>query len=309
MSYKIREILRLICILAAIALLGYSLTGCALSSSQLRHSNSFYSALEDIDNQILTLNKAVATVEFERKKLNPAGYTNDSTMINELVDSYQKYHRQIYSSDTLFQAAGTFGSYIGGFQNCLPKPRQSQGSDKKVLKAVEDFSSYLPFGIGLTVFNTVYDIFHYIVSAVKVPVYRKRVRSYITKGENLVPEKSEILLKYSNQAISILDEEMVKLKNDYASFLSSQRENKTSFDYYSLYNPVFLKQYQLAYSAKELSLTLSVLLPQVSDNYKYLFSETRERKRLRGGIPGFVKMNYNIQKTQQQSAAVNEAMK
>lgn len=309
MIHKIRNILRLMCILAVVALLAYSLTGCALSSSQLRNSNSFYSALEDIDNQILTLNKAVATVKFEREKLYPSGYSNDSTMINELVDSYQAYHKQIYASDTLFQASCTFGSYISGFRNCLPKPRQGKGSDKKVLRAVEDFSSYLPFGIGLTVYKTLYDFFHYIVTAIKIPVHRKKVKAYITKGENLVPEKSKILLEYSGQTISILDEEMIKLKNDYASFLSSQIENKTSFDYYSLYNPVFLKQYQLAYSARELSLTLSVLLPQVSENYRYLFSETRERKRFKSGIPGFIKMSNDIQKASMQSAAVNEAMK
>ncbi len=283
---------------------------CVLTGSQVKVTKNFYSSVDEVDRQCRTLNEASSTVTYERRLLSPENYSNDSNIVKELVDNYEIYSKEVSSIDSFTISVNALGSYFNNFSSLLPLQKSSpQVYDRKVLSAIENFSSYLPFGIGLTIYKTLYDLVSYTARFIKIPHSRKKMKKYIIKGENLVAGNSEYIIQELQETSRKLETEKELMKQNYLKFLNDQKVNKSPYDYYQTYNPVFLKKYHLASSALELSNALIELIPEVRNAYAALYAETQERKRIKNEIPGFSEMYSGIGKASRQYVIVNEALK
>jgi len=82
-------------------------------------------------------------------------------MVNELVANYEENVIAQYKKDSIDNAINKIGNYFNSYVSLLPKSSENKGTNRRVLAAIEDYSSYLPFGIGLTIYKTVYDVINY----------------------------------------------------------------------------------------------------------------------------------------------------
>lgn len=286
------------------------LQSCALTNSQVKITKQFYNSVGDIGRQCKVLNESANKVTFERRLLSSESYTADSNIVSELVENYEIYYDEVSSIDSFNLSVCQLETYLNGFSKLLPVQKSNAPNyERKVLSAVENFSSYLPFGIGLTIYKTIYDLVSYTARFIKVPHTRKIMKKHIMKGENLVAEDTELILKELLVTSKKLEKEKELIKLNYLQFLKNQKENKSPFDYYQIYNPIFLKKYHLAFTSLELSNALILLIPEVKKAYETLYSETKERKRIKNEFSEFSKMFSAIESTSRHALIVNEALK
>lgn len=282
---------------------------CALTNSQFKAAKQFYSTVNNIDKQFNTFREASFKVAYERRLLNPVTYSNDSIMLNELVSNYEENVIAQYKKDSISNSINTIGSYFNGYVSLLPKPSENKGTNRRVLSAIEDYSSYLPFGIGLTIYKTIYDIVNYTARFIKIPQQRKRFRNLINDGEKLVPENLNIISKEFSKISLKLDSEKILLKQNYLLFLQAQKINKNPYDYYSIYNINFLKNYNLAVLTAELDKSLLESISKINVSYTALYNETRNRKRFKNDTLGLSQLNSKIAKSKFYYSKVEAAIK
>lgn len=284
--------------------------GCVLTGSQVRITKNFFSSVKDVSKQCKVLPDASITVTYERKLLYPETYSNDSILVKELVENYESYSKEITSNDSFKIKVNDIGRYFHDFTYLLPKQESgNQVYDRKALSAIENFSSYLPFGLGLTIYKTLYDLVSYTARFIKVPHSRKKIKNYIINGETKVPENLDFICKELQTISKKLETEKKLVKLNYSKFLSEQKLNKTPIDYYKIYNPVFLEKYHLASSSSELSNSLIILIPEIKKAYIALYNETSERKKIKNGIPEISKMLSVLTISSRHFVIVNDAMK
>ena len=291
-----------------IFLISLSFQSCVLTNSQVKLTKRYYSNLNDIDAYCNTLKEVSSQIEYERKLLYPETYTNDSIMVEELEAIYNTYSDEISHSDSTIQRINVLGNYFHDFSVFLPKQKATtQGYDRRVLSAIENFSSYLPFGIGLTVYKTLYDIVSYTTRFFKIPHTRKKMKEYISRGEFLVPE-NVLSIKQDFVAISKkLDAEKVLIKENYRKLLNDQKTEKESMDYYQKYNPIFLEKYHLVSSCKDLSEDIILFLSNLAVTHRLLVDETRKRKKIKSDLPGMNEFYSSLANTRKHFSTVSEA--
>lgn len=287
----------------------FFIQSCALTNSQYKAAKQFYGSVKDFDNQCNSLLEASTKITYERRLLYPVTFSNDSLMVNELISNYENKTNHLYNSDSLNNSINSIGNYFNSYISLLPKSSENKSTNRRVLSAIEDYSSYLPFGIGLTIYKTIYDAVNYTARFIKIPHQRKKIKIYIGKGEKLVPVNLNIISKEFTKATLMLDSEKVLIKQNYLLFLQAQKVNKNPNDYYSVYNVTFLKNYNLAVLTSEMNKNLLESINNINISYTLLFNETRNRKRFKTDIIGLSQMNINLSKTKLLKVKVEEAMK
>lgn len=292
-----------------LSLCTYLFQGCALTNSQYKTSKQFYSSLKDFDKQCKTLEESSLKIVYERKILFPKTYSNDSVMVNELVTDCEENFIAQYKQDSITIAISQITNYFNIYPTLLPKSSETKGTNRRALSAIEDYSSYLPFGIGLAVYKTVYDAVDYTGRFFKIPHQRKKIKKYITNGERLVPENLAIISKEFLTISSLLENEKTLIKQNYLLFLQNQSINKNPYDYYSVYNVGFLKNYNLALMTLEMSKNMTESVKSITNSYAHLFSETRTRKRFKSDVIGLLPLNTHLGKSKFVSDKVDKAMK
>ncbi len=283
--------------LAILLFVLFIIQSCALTNSQFKTAKQFYSSVNNFDKQCTTLKEASFKVSYERRLLFPVTYSNDSTMVNELISNYEENISSQYKKDSLDIAINSIGNYFNSYVSLLPKPSENKGTNRRVLAAIEDYSSYLPFGIGLTIYKTIYDVVNYTARFIKIPHQRKKFKNFIGKGEKLVPDNLNIISKEFSKISTKLDSEKVLVKNNYILFLKAQKVNKTPYDYYSVYNVNFLKNYNLSVLTSEMSKNMIESINKINNSYTILYNETRNRKRFKNDVIGLSQMNSQLSKT------------
>jgi len=253
---------------------------CSITNSQFKTTKQYFLSLKDIDkkcNNVYSLNTKII---YDRKILYPKTFSNDSIMINELIEALSVRNENALSNDSFKISVNKIKNYINSFDQFLSKPSESKQSNRRVLNAFEDYSSYLPFGIGLTIYKTIYDISNYSIRLVKIPHQRNKIKKYIKNGNNYFPSNCLITITELNKISSSLDTEKILLKNNYLKFLSEQKINRSPFDYYNNYNNIFLKQYNTIVLTQKLSDALIVLLSSSQKSFKTLFNNIQKRNKL-----------------------------
>ncbi len=279
-------------------------TSCVITKTQYRQASDYFQSLSNMTSYCTHVTQALNTVQYQREMMTSSLSTNDSVMIENLSVLYEKFYSSTFITDSFKQAASIFENYINGFAYCIPKPKQTTTSSTKKLKAVEDFSSYIPLGIGLTIYKTVYDFSYYTINAVRVPFYRKRVKDYILKGKDYLPDRLKNITKQCLWYSDLFDNELLLLKEDYRQFLKLQKD-LSSYELYSVYNPIFQKQYRLVYTAKEFSKTLSEIFPLIDTTYTFLYNNVEKRNHLKE-IPRFNELQNKLTKAHGEYTIVKE---
>lgn len=286
------------------------LQSCVITGSQVKATKSFYASVKELDKQCKTIKEATSTVSYERKLLYPESYFNDSVIVNQLVDNYEIYSKEINSTDSFAVCVNTLGGYFDKFSSLLPKEKTNpQISERKVLNAIENFSSYLPFGIGLTIYQTLYDLVSYTARFMKIPHKRKQMKKFILEGKNIVDKNSEYIVMELKETSKKLENEKVSIKENYLKFLNEQKVNKTPNDYYQIYNPIFLKKYHLASTTLDLTNSLIELIPDMQKAYEALYNNLQERNRLKNDIPELSKMYTESGISSRRYVILNDALK
>jgi len=279
---------------------------CALTNSQYKVAKQFYNSVNNFDKQCYTIKESSSKVTYERRRLFPITYNNDSIMLNELVSNYDENVIAQYKKDSLDIAINLIGNYFNSYITLLPKPSENKGTNRRVLAAIEDYSSYLPFGIGLTIYKTIYDVVNYTARFIKIPHQRKKFKDLIGKGEKLVPENLDYLSKEFSKISLKLDSEKVLIKENYLMFLHNQQVNKSPYDYYSEYNVIFLQKYNLAALTSEMTKSMIDAIGKINATYLTIYNETHYRKRFK---TVFSETNQQLLKTARYNVSVREAMK
>lgn len=263
-----------------------ALNGCVITRTQVKATKSFFSSVQELDKQCKLATEASKIVEYQRRLIYPVSFSDDSLMIEELTGNYEKLFSDDSLSEKISSEIASLGNYINGFNSMLPKIQQpAKVYDRGVLLAIENFSSYLPFGVGITIYKTLYDLISYTGSFIKIPRTRKLIRNYVDKGEGVIILKLPATENYLKDISAKLESEKKLIKSNYLLFLSEQNVNKSPYDYYRSYNKNFMGKYHLASSVLELTNELIVLLPEVRNCYSVLLSYNKERNRLKGGLP------------------------
>ena len=289
-------------------LTAYLFQSCVLTNSQVRIARQYYSNLNQVETYCNTLRHAECQVEYERRQLYPESYSKDSLMVEELINNFQNYKIQSSKQDSFSIYVSKLGTYLNSCSVILPrKSSVTPVKDRRVLVAIEDYSSYLPFGIGLTIYKTIYDIVNYSVSLVRIPHTRKKMKEYILHGQEFLPSSNTFITKELNVILNHLENEKILIRQNYLKLITDQAGN-TPMDFYQVYNPIFLKKYNLAFTSKELASDLSSIIPEITRTYASLNAEMQKRKRIKKEMSGMSELNCLIAKSKKHFDSVSSSL-
>lgn len=181
----------------------------------------------------------MAQAELYSSQLFPGSYSANNLMIDSLVISFQNFEQQIIMDSLLNEELLKLDLHINEYFLLVP-------NGFKALKLLENTSVAVGnfFGVGNVVSSAFVNAKDYKIT----PKKAKKLIKHIEKGSPIAKESSLEIDKYLEIIINTdIPKEKESLKNRYISFLKGLREKSDSYEYYSKYNTIFIKNYKRIY--------------------------------------------------------------
>lgn len=260
-------------ILAGLFLI-YILTSCSsLSKTQIAVCNNYFDQLKDYNQSIGQLNKKIADVKFENKLLVAA--TSDSLLNSMLVldSALYTYQDNLTMPFELRKAFIEINSYINGYSF-----KSSYNTD--FLINLKQFMSYVPFDLGLIVFEIIYSGRKILIK----PNVGKKIRKHIESGNSVIPQSCETVTRYAK---AFKDDMLIQksISHDaFRQFVEQLNKKPDSYDRFSIHNPVYLQTSgNIVYSLQATEHLLEAT-NALDSLHRKLYDVTRKRTKIRGQV-------------------------
>ncbi len=266
-----------------------------LSRSQLKTIDRYYTNIENYGLYYRTLQRNLADIRYNRKLLYPKSYSSDTIMVSSLKQAYNEFQSDLKGFDKNINTINQIDSYLKEYKGYVAPPKKIS-NENEYTKKIKDFSSYIPFGIGTSVYEIVFEIVIYTKEFITKPFKVKNIKRYVFKGENFIEKDIIILKKYADSVYTIINLEDSLLGKDYLVFLLNLRDKPDSYEYYAKYNPIFLDQYDKLYQTKKLTEELKLTSIPMIHTYQTLLNITSKRHKIKQNLPASDTLFYHIMK-------------
>ena len=256
---------------------GILMSNCSpLTKTQSKAVNQYFQTIANYSEYSIELNKSTAKIRLDRLQLYPETYDIDSIMIEALVKSFESYQKEMRLDPELDSSLSRLDSYIKDYFLLTP-------NGFRVIKLLSGGSSLIGsyFGLG----NLINSAFNYGKEANLLPSNAKKVKKHIMNGQTLIDESTKVIRQFADQIlITTLNRENIYIRDNYRKFLNDLRGQPDSYDYYSVYNAIFIRHFEIIYNTKVLANQLIESTEAISQTHHALVLETAKRQKLKSGM-------------------------
>ena len=247
-----------------------------LTKTQSKAVNQYFQTIANYSEYSIELNKSTAKIRLDRLQLYPETYDIDSIMIEALVKSFESYQKEMRLDPELDSSLSRLDSYIKDYFLLTP-------NGFRVIKLLSGGSSLIGsyFGLG----NLINSAFNYGKEANLLPSNAKKVKKHVMNGQTLIDESTKVIRQFADQIlITTLNRENIYIRDNYRKFLNDLRGQPDSYDYYSVYNAIFIRHFEIIYNTKVLANQLIESTEAISQTHHALVLETAKRQKLKSGM-------------------------
>ena len=252
-------------------------TACSpLTKTQLKSVNQYYQTLGPFPSYYRELQKYTANIKLNRLLLYPESYKVDSVMIESLVKSFENYSKDMIIFGKTDSAIITLDNYIRDYFLLLP-------NGFRLIKIITSGTSAIGkyFGIG--------DVMQSVMPQKGVYISKTRARKikeYIRNGNSLVTECTDLMKSYSGSLFrNNLSNENIYIRENYKKFLADLKDKPGSYEYYAVYNKIFINHFQTIYNTQLYVKQLKKVIDNIKLAQFALNELTDSRENLKQGIP------------------------
>ena len=247
-----------------------------LTKTQSKAVNQYFQTIANYSEYSIELNKSTAKIRLDRLQLYPETYDIDSIMIEALVKSFESYQKEMRLDPELDSSLSRLDSYIKDYFLLTP-------NGFRVIKLLSGGSSLIGsyFGLG----NLINSAFNYGKEANLLPSNAKKVKKHVMNGQTLIDESTKVIRQFADQIlITTLNRENIYIRDNYRKFLNDLRGQPDSYDYYSVYNAIFIRHFEIIYNTKVLANQLIESTEAISQTHHAMVLETAKRQKLKSGM-------------------------
>ncbi|MCK4661450.1 MAG: hypothetical protein KAT68_01185 [Bacteroidales bacterium] len=252
----------------------FSQSGCSLTKTQINTCNRYFDELNNFYGYANEINEHTANVKFNRQKL--IASSDSIIYILDILDSaITNYQDDVSMPFELRKSLMSINSYVAGYSF-----KSSYNTD--FLRSFKRFLiDYVPFGIGDIIFEIVYSTRKIIIK----PNVGKKIKKHIVAGNETIEENTKIIITHSNQYIKALETEKKLIKSAYKDFDTKLRNKPDSWDNYSKYNPIFIKDFSELYYTIQMAQHLKNACENLEAAQISLSKATEKRRKIKKQIP------------------------
>jgi hypothetical protein len=256
---------------------GILISGCSpLTKTQSKAVNQYFQTIANYPEYSEDLNQSTAKIRLNRLQLYPETYDIDTVMIEALVKSFESYQQEMKLKPELDTSLRRLDSYIKDFFLLTP-------NGFRFIRLLSGGSSLIGsyFGLG----NMVSSAFSYSKEANLLPSNARKVKKHITKGEKIIDESAEVIRHFAEEVLTTtLNKENIYIRDNYRKFLNDLKGKPDSYDYYSVYNTIFIRHFEIIYNTKVLARQLIESTEAIRKTHHSLVIETAHRQKLKSDL-------------------------
>jgi uncharacterized protein YceK len=256
---------------------GIVMSGCSpLTKTQSKAVNHYFQTIGNYADYTRELNKTKAKIRLNRLQLYPESYDIDTLMIEALVKSFESYQKEMKLNPELDSALDRLDNYVNDYFLLTP-------NGFRVIKILSGGSSLIGsyFGLG----NLINSAFNYGKEVNLLPSNAKKVKKHIGNGRKVIDESADVIRQFAEDVLlNILNRENIYIRENYRKFLGDLKGKPDSYDYYSIYNTIFIRHFEIIYNTKVLANQLMESTEAIRQTHNALIHETAKRQRLRSGM-------------------------
>lgn len=252
-------------------------TGCSpLTKTQTKAVNQYFQTIVNYSDYSIWLNKSAAKIKLDRLQLYPESYDTDTVMIEALVKSFETYQKEMKLTQGMDSALDQLNKYIKDYFLLTP-------NGFRILKLLSGGSSLIGsyFGLG----NLINSAFNYGRETNLLPSNAKKVKKHIVNGQAVIDGSTEIIRNFAEGMLwKTLSQENIYIRENYRKFLDGLRDKPDSYDYYSMYNTIFIRHFEFIYNTRVLASQIIESTESITRAQRALIQETDKRHRLKSGV-------------------------
>ncbi len=267
---------------------GLFMAGCSpLTKTQSKAVNQYFQTIANYPEYSKELNRSTAKIRLNRLQLYPETYDIDTVMIEALVRSFESYQKEMKLKPELDSSLSRLDSYIKEYFLLTP-------NGFRFIKLVSGGSSLIGsyFGLG----GLISSAFSYGKEANLLPSNAKKVKKHIMEGQAIVDESTIVIRQFADQILNTtLNRENTYIRDNYRRFLKDLKGNPDSYDYYSVYNAIFIRHFEIIYNTKVLATQLIASTEEIRKTHQTLVLQTTHRDKLKSGIADIQELYLSVE--------------
>lgn len=285
--------MKLVWLLIVSMILYVGFTSCSpITKTQKKAVGDYFQTIARFPEYPKELKHYSSKIRMNRTHIFPQTYNSDSLMIETLVKSYELFQDENQLRNSLDTSLNNMDQYITKYYSMTP---DGFWLYKTLSSGTSLFGKFLGFG------NVANQVSRQADQNNLIKVGGKKIKKHIINGESTIRHTADRINHYAD---SILNHKLKKedkyLKKNYRKFLHNLRTQPDAYEYYSIYNEIFMRNFRLLHHTKKLARQLKKGASQVIQTHQKLKEQINERRKLTRDIPELYdllhRMN-NLQKT------------
>lgn len=198
-------------------------------------------------------------------------------MIETLMSSYEHFQRESQVSESLDSSLKIMEQYITNYYSMTPNGFWFY---KMLSSGTSIVDRFLGFG-GLMDKATMDAGRNDLIK-----VGGKKIRNHILNGQEQVYQSASQIENFADSILHYaLKSEDELLKENYHKFLEMLRKKPDAYEYYAVYNEIFMNDFRLLHHTKKLARQIKNGAAQWAVTHKKLVTKVAAREKLTRGIP------------------------
>lgn len=283
---------RILILALSIALSGISCS--PLHKIQKKAVSDYFQTIARFPEYPRELKHYSAKVSMNRVQMYPETFGADSLMIENLVDSYETFQDETRIGNSLDSVLTAMDDYITQYYSMTP----------------EGFWLYKGLSSGASIFGQFFGFGHMARQVTHqtdknniIKVGGRKIRNHIFHEKSQIRRTTDEIKHYADSILSYkLEPESEKLKANYRRFLRALRKKPDAYEYYAIYNEIFMRNFRLLHHTEKMARQLKQGAEQLITTHEKLCDKLKERNRLESGIPELYKL---LQKMNELQKTVN----
>lgn len=279
---------RLLILAIAIIIAGNSCS--PLHKTQKKAVNEYFQTIARFPEYPRELKHYSAKVHMNRQQIYPESFEVDTVMIENLVSSYETFQLEGYMSNRMDSVLSLMDDYITKYYSMTP---DGFWLYKGISSGASLFGQFLGIGGMAKNFSRAADKNNFI------KVGGRKIRNHVlTQKEQIKDISAEISTFAGSILKNKLDKEGARLKNNYRRFLGKLNSQPDAYEYYAIYNEIFMRNFRMLHHTEKLAGQLEVGAQQLVNTHNKLCNKLEARSKMDRGIPEMYKLLQTMNKLQ-----------
>ncbi|MBN1187412.1 MAG: hypothetical protein JXB49_34365 [Bacteroidales bacterium] len=262
------------------------MNGCSLTKTQISHCNSYFAAMDDFYEYVNVVNEHSAHARLNRQIMVASAIDSAEEAVDILDSAIIFYQDELSMPFELRKSLMEIDGYVTGYNF------RSSYNTEFLVNFKSFLVEYIPLGLGNIIYNVIYATRRIIIK----PNVGRKIKNHVETGNEIIPNATVVIIGYSNEYIQALNRESALVKSSFIHFTEGIRRKPDSWENYSIYQPIFIRDFGEVYISQQMAEHLIAACENLKSAQEILYQKTRKHKKIKGTIPEltdfYVEINY-----------------